>query len=352
MKTMRFYQELISTNNKLAHKDSEFSLGISNWYKKNGRENLPWREDITPYRIWISEVMLQQTQVKTVIPFFNSFIRNYPDLNKLSSASEENVLALWTGLGFYRRAKNIFKAKEVIKANFDNQFPTKFDEIISLPGIGDSTAGAIMSIAYKEPYPILDANVKRVISRYEGIANDSSTSSIKELWTLSKKHTPLKNIFEYTQGIMDIGATICNTKTPECKICPLHSSCQSAFSTIEKKAISKKINPIKYIHFELAYTDKKVLLFKRHKKTFWESLWIPYEADDDRSSLIDKKEIESQIINIKHKLSHLDLDITVKLIKYKNIFNLTTNLEYLWIKKDEIEKFGLPKPIKTIIEGI
>ena len=112
---MRFYQELISTNNKLAHKDSEFSLSISNWYKKNGRENLPWREDISPYRIWISEVMLQQTQVKTVIPFFNSFISNFPDLNKLSYASEENILALWTGLGFYRRAKNIYKAKEVIK---------------------------------------------------------------------------------------------------------------------------------------------------------------------------------------------------------------------------------------------
>ena len=146
---MRFYQELISTNNKLAHKDSEFSLGISNWYKKNGRENLPWREDVSPYRIWISEVMLQQTQVKTVIPFFNSFISNYPDLNKLSHASEENILALWTGLGFYRRAKNIYKAKEVIKANFDNEFPSKFNEIISLPGIGDSTAGAIMSITYK-----------------------------------------------------------------------------------------------------------------------------------------------------------------------------------------------------------
>ena len=354
MKMVKFYQEIISTKSKLANKSNEFSSGISNWYKKNGRENLPWRESISPYRIWISEIMLQQTQVKTVIPFFNLFITKYPNLNTISKASEENILALWSGLGFYRRAKNIFKAKEIIRINFNNKFPIKFEEIISLPGIGKSTAGAIMSIAYREPSPILDANVKRVISRYEGVENDSSSSSIKELWALSDKYTPSKDIFEYTQGIMDIGATICNTKTPECKACPLHKSCSSAFSTILKKEVlKKKTNPIRYIDYELAYTDKYILLFKRHEKTFWESLWIPYEkVSEQRNPLISKKQVRKKVINIKHKLSHLDLDITVKLIQYKEIFNLSTNLEYEWIKRDEVHKFGLPKPIKTIIEGI
>ena len=139
----------------MKNNQSSFSSNITAWYKSNGREALPWRKNITPYRVWISEIMLQQTQVKTVIPFFNIFIKKYPNLKSLSNASEENILALWTGLGFYRRAKNIYKTKELIKNDFNNIFPKKFDEIISLPGIGKSTAGAIMSIAYKKPYPCL-----------------------------------------------------------------------------------------------------------------------------------------------------------------------------------------------------
>ena len=154
--------------------------------------------------------MLQQTQVKTVIPFFKKFISRYPNLKSLSIANEEEILALWTGLGFYRRAINIYKAKEIILSDFKNRFPKSFDDIVRLPGIGESTAGAIMSIAYQIPYPILDANVKRVISRYESVDNDSTHKSNKKLWALSNKHTPKKNIFSYTQGIMDLAATICH----------------------------------------------------------------------------------------------------------------------------------------------
>jgi A/G-specific adenine glycosylase len=146
--------------------DSLFSKKIISWYEISGRTNLPWRKNITPYRVWISEIMLQQTQVKTVIPFFKKFIKKYPNLKSLSEATEEDILALWTGLGFYRRAKNIFKTKEILKKDFKNIFPKTYENIVSLPGIGDSTAGAIMSIAYKRSFPILDANVKRNLSRF------------------------------------------------------------------------------------------------------------------------------------------------------------------------------------------
>ena len=168
------------------------------WHESHGRKNLPWQKTSDPYHIWLSEVMLQQTQVKTVIPFFKKFISKYPNLKSLSSANEEEILALWTGLGFYRRAINIYNAKEIILNDFKNRFPKSFDDIVRLPGIGESTAGAIMSLAYQIPYPILDANVKRVISKYESVGNDSTHKSNKKLWALSNKHTPSKNIFSYT----------------------------------------------------------------------------------------------------------------------------------------------------------
>ena len=147
----------------------KFSSSIHKWYLQNGRKNLPWRKNITPYRVWISEIMLQQTQVKTVIPFYKKFMLRFPNLKAISEATEDEILALWTGLGFYRRAKNIYATKEIIKNKYKNRFPSNFDDLIKLPGIGKSTAGAILSIAYKKPAPILDANVKRVISRHDDI---------------------------------------------------------------------------------------------------------------------------------------------------------------------------------------
>ena len=216
-----------------------FSESISKWYLTLGRNNLPWRKNVSPYRVWISEIMLQQTQVKTVVPFFKRFIKKYPSLKSISNASEEEILALWTGLGFYRRAKNIFKTKEIIKKDFKNIFPKKFDELILLPGIGKSTAGAIMSIAYQKPYPILDANVKRVISRYKNIDLDNR-DSIKKLWLLSEELTPEENIFEYTQGIMDLGATVCSARSPTCINCPISNSCINSFNDFEMKVRPKR----------------------------------------------------------------------------------------------------------------
>ena len=332
--------------------DSQLSKQIVQWYIKNGRSNLPWRKNVTAYRVWISEIMLQQTQVKTVIPFFKKFITRYPNLKSLSSANEEEVLALWTGLGFYRRAINIYKAKEIISNDFKNRFPKSFDDIVRLPGIGESTAGAIMSIAYKIPYPILDANVKRVLSRYELVDNNSTHKSNKKLWVLSNKHTPSKNIFSYTQGIMDLGATICHSSKPNCGICPLQVDCKSAFKVKANKKETKKQNPTKKINYVLARSNDSFLLFKKLEESFWEGLWTPLELDSYHPFPW-KNGIETQeVIAMKHKLSHLNLDIKIKIYSFDKAFKVKTNKKYKWVNRSNIDKYGMPKPIKSIIEKL
>ena len=327
-------------------KNNKFSKLISDWYLVNGRDHLPWRKQVTPYRIWISEIMLQQTQVQTVIPFFERFISKHPNLKSLSVASEDEILALWTGLGFYRRAKNIYKTKEIIKHDYKNTFPKKFEELIALPGIGKSTAGAIMSLAYQEPYPILDANVKRVISRFKNIERDE-----KKLWKFSEKLTPKNNIFAYTQGIMDLGATACSIREPECHSCPVVKICNSAFQTSVQAPKKNKEKSIKKINFTLAHSQQSFLLFKKEEKTFWESLWIPFDNENLKKEMIFKKPKKTKITNINHALSHLNLDITVEIFEYNAPFKIKTNLTHQWITKDDIHNYGLPKPIKTIIEN-
>ena len=294
--------------------------------------------------------MLQQTQVKTVIPFYKKFIKKYPNLKSISLATEDDILALWSGLGFYRRAKNIYRTKEIIKKEYKNKFPSKYEELISLPGIGRSTAGAIMSIAYKESYPILDANVKRVISRYKKINTDEK-GVVKRLWSLSKNLTPKKNIFEYTQGIMDLGATVCNIRLPNCLDCPINKTCKSAFKNFEIEYKAKKERPKKKIFFTLAHSKKSFLLFKKNEKSFWESLWIPYDGEDFKETNILKEPAKRKIRTINHALSHMELDITIEIVDYKTPFKIKSNLEHQWINKNQIDNYGLPKPIRTIIEN-
>ena len=338
--------------NDLSKADSLFSKKIISWYEINGRNTLPWRKNITPYRVWISEIMLQQTQVKTVIPFFKKFLKKYPNLKSLSEATEEDILALWTGLGFYRRAKNIFKTKEILKKDFKNIFPKTFENIVSLPGIGESTAGAIMSIAYERSFPILDANVKRTLSRFELIKNDSTTQSNKVLWDFSRIHTPKEKIFEYTQGIMDMGATVCTPLAPSCDICPANKLCKSAFSVLKQETKKKKINPTKKINFVLAVNENAFLLFKKSEKTFWESLWVPYELEANNRLPWSHSFNNKEELNHKHKLSHLDLDLNIQILHYDKKFKFKSNKEYKWIHISDIDKFGLPKPIKSIMDKL
>ncbi len=200
-----------------------FSKRLLIWHKKYGRHNLPWQKRINPYRVWISEIMLQQTQVSVVIPYYLRFMKSYPNLKTLSNTTLKKVMKHWEGLGYYRRAENIYKTSQIIKKNFNNIFPKSYEKLIELPGIGKSTAGAIMSIAYNKKYPILDGNVKRVIIRFEGFSKDSIKE--KQLWEISNNLLPNKKNDIFTQAIMDLGATICKKAKPLCSNCPVRNKC-------------------------------------------------------------------------------------------------------------------------------
>ena len=337
------------SRNKTSSMNS-FSDNIVSWYKENGRHDLPWRKSISPYSVWISEIMLQQTQVKTVIPYFNKFVEKYPNLDALLKASEDEILAQWSGLGFYRRAKNIYKACRVISEDFNSKLPTNINDLESLPGIGRSTAGAIMSIAFNEGYPILDANVKRVLGRYKKISFKTENEKQKKLWLISEELTPNKESFEYTQGIMDLGAMHCSKSTPSCDLCPVSNNCDSAFKEFSNKVSLRKAiqKPTVKLNFILPHTKNEILLHKKQVSEYWESLWIPIDGDEVKI----KGNQKYSKIKVNHPLSHLNLDMKIKTFKIDKKYDLDSNLEYKWIKKSKVDEYAMPTPIKKVVSTL
>jgi len=326
-----------------------FSQQVVQWYLEHGRHDLPWRRKVTPYRIWISEIMLQQTQVKTVIPYFKNFIKKFPSQKSLSEASEDQVLAAWSGLGFYRRARNIFATKEIIKKNYGNRFPNEFKKIIELPGIGKSTAGAIMSLAYLDPHPILDGNVKRVISRL--LKKELELLKEAELWKLSQEMVNKDDCFSYTQGIMDLGATICTPSNPSCSECPVSSQCLSAFKVRSvKKNKAVRVKKVIVMNLSLIQTKKSLLLMKNETDSIWKNLWLPFQSGSIKNHIKNFKLTANQKIN--HELTHRKLEINLKTYSSAKEVEIKTNQTYKWIKKDRIEEYGLPKPISKVIKEL
>ena len=307
---------------------------ISTWYAKNGRQNLPWRYDISPYRVWISEIMLQQTQVNTAIAYFERFMAKYPDLQTIKNATEDDIYNMWSGLGYYRRASFIFQAKELIHAKFKGEMPDNYDDLMSLPGVGKSTAGAILSIAFNKPYPILDANVKKVISRIFFKKNFEE----KIFWNLSEDLLDKKNIFNFQQGVMDLGSQLCLPKNPKCNLCPVSSNCQSylksEFPLLSKKSIKRKKE---FLEFQLIQKNQKYFMTKENKLGYWANLWMPpvSEASHQKAEII-------------HKLSHRELNIN-----FRNSNKKPENIEGKWFHKKELALIAIPKPIfnRLLIDG-
>ena len=307
---------------------------ISNWYVKNGRQNLPWRYSISPYRVWISEIMLQQTQVNTAIAYFERFMAKYPDLQTIKKASEDDIYNLWSGLGYYRRASFIFQAKELIHAKFKGEMPDNYDDLVSLPGVGKSTAGAILSIAFNKPYPILDANVKKVISRIFFKKNFEE----KIFWNLSEDLLDKKNIFNFQQGVMDVGAKLCLPKNPRCNLCPVSKDCQSnlrnEFPLLSKKSVKRKKE---FLEFQLIQKNQKYFMTKENKLGYWANLWMPpvLIANHQKAEII-------------HKLSHRELNIN-----FKNSNKKPKNIQGKWFHKKELALIAIPKPVfnRLLIDG-
>ena len=342
-------KNLLQKKTSLNKRYQLFSQQVVQWYLEHGRHDLPWRRKVTPYRIWISEIMLQQTQVKTVIPYFKNFIKKFPSQKSLSEASEDQVLAAWSGLGFYRRARNIFATKEIIKKNYGNRFPNEFKKIIELPGIGKSTAGAIMSLAYLDPHPILDGNVKRVISRL--LKKELELLKEAELWKLSQEMVNKDDCFSYTQGIMDLGATICTPSNPSCSKCPVSSQCLSAFKVRSvKKNKAVRVKKVIVMNLSLIQTKKSLLLVKNETDSIWKNLWLPFQSGSIKNHIKNFKLTANQKIN--HELTHRKLEINLKTYSSAKELEIKTNQTYKWIKKDRIEEYGLPKPISKVIKEL
>ena len=326
-------------------KKPAFNISIIKWHKKFGRHDLPWQKSKDPYHVWVSEIMLQQTQVVTVISYYQKFITKFKTIKALAQASEDLVLSMWSGLGFYSRARNLHAASIMIMKEYRGHFPDNFQDMIRLPGIGRSTAGAILAFCFNKPYPILDGNVKRVLSRVYGITtpiNNSSTE--KKLWLLSEKNLPKKNIDIYTQAIMDFGATLCIPKKPKCNICPVTQSCvayvNELTAQIPKKNIVKK-NDIKKTHFYIYEYQKQVFLVK-NRSGVWNGLWLP---PNEEIKLKNK-----EIITYGHRqsvFSHYKLVFEYTFVKA--LSKPEIKLKGLWINWQDIQDLGLPAPIKKLL---
>jgi A/G-specific adenine glycosylase len=205
---------------------SEFAARVLNWFDGHGRKDLPWQQNINPYRVWISEIMLQQTQVQTVIPYYERFMQSFPDLASLAAANIDAVLQHWSGLGYYARARNLHRAAQIIRDNHNGVFPNTFDDVVALPGIGRSTAGAVLAIASGARHAILDGNVKRVLARHAAVGGwPGKTEVVTRLWSLAEENTPINRVADYTQAIMDLGATLCTRSKPGCYACPVAVDC-------------------------------------------------------------------------------------------------------------------------------
>ena len=266
------------------------------WHKSSGRHNLPWQNTDNPYLIWLSEIMLQQTQVSTVLTYFEKFVKRFPNIDALANAEEEKVLELWSGLGYYARARNLHKTAIEISKNYDSKFPSSFDTLLTLPGIGRSTAGAISAFAFKKKKPILDGNVKRVFTRYFGIMEWAGKLSVeKKLWEIACDNLPKTNkyIQTYTQALMDLGATVCKRRKPLCNNCPLQSECISFKKNLTKDipvSKPKKTLPTKEIYLLVLDCNNSYLFKKKPSKGIWAGLWsMPELENSAECSKLDKR---------------------------------------------------------------
>ena len=343
----------------------DFSKKILLWFETNGRKDLPWQRKITPYTVWISEIMLQQTQVVTAIPYFNRFINRFPSLDSLAEASMDEVLELWTGLGYYARGRNLHRTAKIIASEYSGILPSNLEELLELPGIGRSTAGAIISIACGGREPILDGNVKRVLMRAHAIKGWVGKKSVEvKLWKLAEKYTPTKRADLYTQAIMDLGATVCTRSKPRCNFCPIENQCiasQQKSQALYPEKKPRKALPRKETVFIIMHTKKKeILLQKRPQKGIWGGLWCFPEIssldliEEWRTELGFDGEITiKKLPEITHIFSHYKLSIEPVVISC--IKSKTTNMKKnncIWYDKQNPTKIGLPAPIVKLIKSI
>ncbi|HEV2331838.1 MAG TPA: A/G-specific adenine glycosylase [Gammaproteobacteria bacterium] len=343
--------------------DPDFGRRLLAWFACHGRHDLPWQKRTTPYRVWVSEIMLQQTQVATVIPYYGRFMRRFPDVKRLAAAPLDEVLHLWTGLGYYARARNLHKAAQLICAEHGGRFPEDFEDVAELPGIGRSTAGAILALSREQRHPILDGNVKRVLTRHGAIAGWPGDKQVEaKLWALAEAYTPRRRVAEYTQAIMDLGATLCTRSNPRCAACPVAEGCRAHAAGRETRypeARPRKVLPVKCTRMLLVRDGQAVLLQQRPPVGLWGGLWsfpeVAVEADPrdwcrERFGAAPAACIVRPVR--RHSFSHFHLDIEPVELRLPKTAARAAEGEERWYRLDKPARLGLAAPVKDLLRTL
>lgn len=340
-----------------------FSNQIVSWYLLHGRKHLPWQLNTTPYKTWLSEVMLQQTQVATVIPYFERFISRFPDITSLAQAQLDEVLHLWTGLGYYARARNLHKAAQYIHQHYAGEFPTQFEQVLALPGVGRSTAGAILSLSTGQHYSILDGNCKRVLSRFTATPGWPGNKAVEQqLWQIAEQVTPVAQVAEFNQAMMDVGATVCTRSKPKCPQCPLKVQCQAALKgeqTLFPGKKPAKVLPERHSFWLLIQHQQHLLLQQRPASGLWGGLYgfLEFDTEQQREqycalqgfSITQRQSVPA----FRHTFSHFHLWINPLHICLSNLpSQVQEQSAATWFTMTQIPQVGLSAPARQLFEQI
>ena len=339
---------------------NEFAQRLLQWYDNHGRHDLPWQRDATAYHVWLSEIMLQQTQVATVIPYYERFTRRFGDIQALAEAPRDDVLHHWSGLGYYARARNLHATATLIVEEHGGEFPADLEALQALPGIGRSTAGAILCSALGGRAPILDGNVKRVLARYHAVEGWPGRSAVAQrLWEFAEQHTPTERIPAYTQAIMDLGATVCSRSRPACALCPQQSDCAAHREGRELEFPGKKPKktlPVRQTTFVIAATpDGDVFLERRPERGIWGGLWCFPEVTSTEDALryceeaLGRSATSQPLTPLRHTFSHYHLEIRPVLLELEGTPTVVAEGSELrsWPPSTAPE-IGLAAPVKTL----
>jgi A/G-specific adenine glycosylase len=343
---------------------ARFAATLIRWHRDHGRHDLPWQHPRTPFRVWISEIMLQQTQVATVLGYYERFLRRFPDLATLAAASLDEVLHLWSGLGYYSRARNLHAAAQRVMAGHGGQLPTTLAQLMELPGIGRSTAAAILALAHDRPEPILDANVRRVLARCFGIGGEpGARSREQQLWRQAGQCTPARRAAIYTQAIMDFGATLCTQRAPACPCCPLAPDCVAhrtgrvAELPPPRARAPRRTRTV--VMLLASRADGRLLLQRRPSRGIWGGLWTPPEFQDVGAAAqfcgarLAAARLESEPLPLlHHSFTHFDLQITPLRAHCEALAGAMEGTATLWYNPREPARVGLPAPIAALLSSL
>jgi A/G-specific adenine glycosylase len=337
------------------------------WHERHGRTDLPWQRDPGPFRVWVSEIMLQQTRVSTVIEYFERFVARFPDAAHLAAAEVDAVLHLWSGLGYYARARNLHRAARIVRERHGGALPEDLESLMALPGIGRSTAGAILALAHGQRHPILDGNVKRVLCRYHGLEGWPGNGAVaRRLWDLADRHTPDVGVARYTQAIMDVGATLCTRARPSCQACPLARDCHARMAGRTESLPTprpRREPPLRETVF-VVVRDRhgRVLLERRPPVGIWGGLWsFPECATADEVSAWCRRELGAapralrELPEIRHGFTHFRLNILPVLVDPGTEVEAGSVLEgpeRLWYKDATPAAVGLAAPVAALLERL